>query len=234
MADEATLLRLMHDRPDDIAARLVYADWLEEQGDSARARIVRTAITLAGLPLAEALEPAAALLALRKRISKHWLAAISYPSLIGTCWGTRDAGGEQQSILAFQPDGVLVFQRKNGRYPGTWSQVGTAVEYTINKFSPHEGVFVDHEMRGHASNKAKQVWTWGALRIADDALTAEPFPDLSHCPCDSAYAERPKVNLLPKAVAGGSRAAKATASSAGRRRSPSARRTTRSRGGKGS
>lgn len=42
--DEAALLATLRDEPGDEAARLVYADWLEEHGDPDRAAFVRTAV----------------------------------------------------------------------------------------------------------------------------------------------------------------------------------------------
>jgi len=39
--DEAALLAAIRDRPDDDAPRLVYADWLEEHGQTPRAHLIR-------------------------------------------------------------------------------------------------------------------------------------------------------------------------------------------------
>ena len=50
MSDGDALLRAILDDPDDDAPRLVYADWLDEQGDSPRAIFIRTQIELARLP----------------------------------------------------------------------------------------------------------------------------------------------------------------------------------------
>jgi uncharacterized protein (TIGR02996 family) len=41
MADHAAFLRAICDEPDEDAHRLVYADWLDEQGDAARADFIR-------------------------------------------------------------------------------------------------------------------------------------------------------------------------------------------------
>jgi uncharacterized protein (TIGR02996 family) len=46
-ADEDALLRAVWDAPHDDAPRLVYADWLEENGDAARAEFIRVQIELA-------------------------------------------------------------------------------------------------------------------------------------------------------------------------------------------
>ena len=49
MSDHAALLQAVHDRPGDDSVRLVYADWLEEQGDDARAEFVRLQLDRAAL-----------------------------------------------------------------------------------------------------------------------------------------------------------------------------------------
>ncbi len=50
MSDGHALLRAILDDPDDDAPRLIYADWLEENGDPARAAFIRAQIKLARLP----------------------------------------------------------------------------------------------------------------------------------------------------------------------------------------
>ena len=49
MTDAEPLLRMIWDAPFDDGPRLVYADWLEEQGDAARAEIIRVQIELSRL-----------------------------------------------------------------------------------------------------------------------------------------------------------------------------------------
>lgn len=44
------LLDAIRDRPDDDAPRLIYADWIEEHGDTERAKFIRTQCALARLP----------------------------------------------------------------------------------------------------------------------------------------------------------------------------------------
>jgi len=50
MSDADALLRAILAAPDDDAPRLVYADWLEEHGDGARATFIRAHVELARLP----------------------------------------------------------------------------------------------------------------------------------------------------------------------------------------
>src|SRR5438067_1013306 len=50
MSSEAAFLSEVRERPDDDAPRLVFADWLEDVGDAARADFIRTQCRLAALP----------------------------------------------------------------------------------------------------------------------------------------------------------------------------------------
>lgn len=49
--DEAAFLRMIHENPNDDGPRLVFADWLEEQGDSIRASMIRDHIELTQMRL---------------------------------------------------------------------------------------------------------------------------------------------------------------------------------------
>ena len=57
MAHNPDLLRAVIAAPDDDAPRLVYADWLDEQGDSDRAAFIRAQCDLARLPAADPRRP---------------------------------------------------------------------------------------------------------------------------------------------------------------------------------
>jgi uncharacterized protein (TIGR02996 family) len=50
MASDESFLRAIADDPDDDAVRLVYADWLEEHGDPARAAFIRLQCALTTMP----------------------------------------------------------------------------------------------------------------------------------------------------------------------------------------
>src|SRR5262245_63809047 len=47
MSTEAALLRTIRAEPDDDTARLVYADFVEEEGDAARGEFIRVQVALA-------------------------------------------------------------------------------------------------------------------------------------------------------------------------------------------
>src|SRR3712207_3150772 len=53
MTENDALLRAILDSPEDDAPRLVYADWLEEQGDPERAEFIRLQVALAALQPAD-------------------------------------------------------------------------------------------------------------------------------------------------------------------------------------
>ena len=78
MTDESAFLRTILDRPDDDAPRLVYADWLEERGDTARAEFIRVQIELANLAAdgARRVELAARERELLQRHEREWVAAL--------------------------------------------------------------------------------------------------------------------------------------------------------------
>src|SRR5947209_1378755 len=58
MTDDAAFLRLILADPDADGPRLLYADWLDERGDAARAEFIRVQCALAALPADDARRPA--------------------------------------------------------------------------------------------------------------------------------------------------------------------------------
>jgi uncharacterized protein (TIGR02996 family) len=53
MPDESAFIRTILDHPDADGPRLVYADWLEEQGETARAEFIRVQVELSHLPIGD-------------------------------------------------------------------------------------------------------------------------------------------------------------------------------------
>ncbi len=87
MYEDVAFVRAIQERPDDDTARLIYADWLEEQGDEAnlaRAEFLRADGELAGLAeedeWREALE--GRLRELAKGIDVAWRAAVSKAPIV--------------------------------------------------------------------------------------------------------------------------------------------------------
>jgi uncharacterized protein (TIGR02996 family) len=74
MKQEKAFLQAIVKNPDDDTSRLVYADWLEEQGDAARAEFIRVQIELArgGVPAARRRQLKARERELFSRHKNHW------------------------------------------------------------------------------------------------------------------------------------------------------------------
>ncbi|HEY7309811.1 MAG TPA: TIGR02996 domain-containing protein [Gemmataceae bacterium] len=85
-------LQAIHDNPEDNTPRLVYADWLEENGDSARAEFIRVQCEKVRLPR---WHRRWSLLAWRERVllGRHehvWRAEL--PEILGVEWGAFERG----------------------------------------------------------------------------------------------------------------------------------------------
>jgi uncharacterized protein (TIGR02996 family) len=103
-------LQSILDAPDDDAPRLVYADWLEEHGESERAEFIRVQVKLAQLPPQA---PERAALAAREQVllqehSREWA-----EPLRGLNWGWRFVRGfiEAIQIHPFQRETVQALAR---------------------------------------------------------------------------------------------------------------------------
>jgi uncharacterized protein (TIGR02996 family) len=91
-ADRAAFLRAIADHPDDDLPRLIYADWLDEHGDPARAEFIRVQCELAGPPVAESRR--SDLLARERELLKahgqEW--AAEWHGLRGVAWDGFERG----------------------------------------------------------------------------------------------------------------------------------------------
>ncbi len=83
MTDEGALLRAVIADPDDDAPRLIYADWLEEQGQGARAELIRVQIALAGMSPRDERRPE--LLRCQRRLLRRYAERWTEP-LRGLVW----------------------------------------------------------------------------------------------------------------------------------------------------
>ncbi|MBA3540426.1 MAG: TIGR02996 domain-containing protein [Deltaproteobacteria bacterium] len=186
---EAALLAIIAERPGDADARLVYADWLEGQADE-RATVVRLHHQLTTLVETLAFEDPALLACSRELIERghgmmpSWLALLGHPPLARTSWGTRTHHGDPY-LLALRVGGVLAYRQNDySASPGTWMQIGNAVAFQINGYSPHEGVLVGDRMRGLGCNQDGNSWTWEICRLADDVYDTPGVPELPPQPRD--------------------------------------------------
>jgi uncharacterized protein (TIGR02996 family) len=98
MTHEYAFLQAILDDPDDEGLRLIFADWLEEQGQP-RGEFIRTQCTLAGLPPGD---PRRLLLEARERqlLAKHrddWLGPLRSLAYL---WGFRRGFAEEVALPA--------------------------------------------------------------------------------------------------------------------------------------
>ena len=175
MADDATFLAMLETDRD---AMPVYADWLEERGESRRAAFVRLDHQLRGFTPRQrrvgALGLAAELRALAQGLPVDWLAAVAHPRLVGTAWRGRDDDG--LLVLRFLTGGVLNYSQLSGTYQnGTWIQIGSAlVMETNNHYADYEAVIVGDRIRGIAHNIVRKKWAWSVARSYDPEVTQIP------------------------------------------------------------
>lgn len=81
MSDRAALISAIIDHPNDDTARLVFADWLQENGDPERAEFIRAQVEAATPPDAKraASKPQKRAAALLKKHEKRWRDAVGLP-----------------------------------------------------------------------------------------------------------------------------------------------------------
>jgi uncharacterized protein (TIGR02996 family) len=84
MVEDEPFLRAIHTAPDDVAPRLVYADWLDERGDL-RAEYIRLGCNLAALPPDSPDGPHVRhrMIAMRPRLSADWLSLLGDHRTVG-------------------------------------------------------------------------------------------------------------------------------------------------------
>ena len=166
MADESQFLALLQRHPDDREARAVYADWLEEQGDLQRAKLLRLHLALwSGKTRKKQRED---LLALGNKLAPEWLAIVNYPRIEDTSWTGSNSTEIAQFVLRFLPGGAFDYVQPHDNTAGTWQQVGNIILVEVNKYSKREGVIANDEMRGSAWNVDGLAWKWTADKLRDE------------------------------------------------------------------
>jgi uncharacterized protein (TIGR02996 family) len=175
MIDDATFLAMIGADRD---AMPVYADWLEERGESRRAAFVRLDHRLRGIAPRQrrvgALALAAELRALAEGLPVEWLAEVAHPRLVDTAWRGRDDDGFL--VLRFLTGGILNYSQSSGTYQnGTWIQAGSAlIMETNDHYADYEGVIVGDRIRGIAHNIVRKKWAWSVARSQDPEVTQIP------------------------------------------------------------
>ncbi len=168
MQEDAFLAQLQ-DGPDEVTA-LVYADWLDDHGNSARAEFLRLQQRVLGLRHRQTgfSELSKRLFRLGKALGPAWLAVVSQPRLAGTCWAGTDSRG-QFYIWRYLPGGVLNYTSPSGTWQnGTWAQAGNHIAMETNRhYADYEGFVGGDEIRGGARNVTGLKWRWRVRRTTD-------------------------------------------------------------------
>jgi uncharacterized protein (TIGR02996 family) len=167
--DSEAFLEEMRKHPEDAATPLVYADWLDEQGDAARADFLRVqAAALDYGHCAELDELVARLRALAEGLPEEWLAVVSRPRLTATVWAGAAAKGAYY-IFRYGKAGSLCYSSASGTFTnGTWSQVGPLVRMEMNNhYADYEGVMACGRIVGKAWNVVGREWRWDVSRMTE-------------------------------------------------------------------
>jgi uncharacterized protein (TIGR02996 family) len=140
MNDESALLRSIQADPDDELARLVLADWLDDNGDSARAEFIRVQIELARVAPNSA--PWQSLRERELRLlfenSRRWLGpfANADPPVFRYQLGTASIRMHSVGLLQ---EGVLPAAAEWSRAATSWTCGCTAPRWTIASCSSSPG-----------------------------------------------------------------------------------------------
>jgi uncharacterized protein (TIGR02996 family) len=198
MHDPAFLAHLKS-HPEDDAALLVYSDWLDDQGDSARAEFLRLQNDALRRGHEDAALPGliARLREIGRTLPEDWLAIISRPRLDGTVWAGEDSA-MGYLIYRFLETHVLSYTSGTGSFAnGTWKQIGPVVLIETNQhYADYEGIIAANRIVGKARNVTDREWTWEvALTTEAEARRNAPYsPRLSH--------ELPPLETADEAEAG--------------------------------
>ena len=176
-ARDRELRGLVEERPDDVDAVMVYADWLEEQGDLPRASFLRLQLQLRTTKVShpKLIERGRALFALGKTLPAEWIAAVTHPKLAGSAWDGRDDDGPL--TWRFLANGFINYTQPSGTFEnGRWEQVGNTVAMDTNAhYADYFGVIVGDVIRGNAQNIVDHKWKWKVTRTDDPRVA--PVPD---------------------------------------------------------
>jgi uncharacterized protein (TIGR02996 family) len=180
MQDDSAFLMQLDQDPDDLATVAVYADWLEDHGDSSRAEFLRLQRHLLSLRHRQKgfSRLSKQLLRLGRSLDPAWLAIVSLPRLAGTCWAGPNLG-EEHYVWRYLPGGVLNYTCPTGTYQnGTWDQVGNHVAVEINRhYADYDGFIGGDLVRGKAGNITGLKWRWEARRTIDPVECDPGDPD---------------------------------------------------------
>src|SRR5262245_37652684 len=172
---EAAFLASMASAPDDAATPLVYADWLDEQGDAARAGFLRLQDQTNRMAKRNSTfrSRCRRLQAMGEKLDRQWLTIVSRPRLIGTCWATTSRGRDAEHyVFRYLAGGELNYTSPSGTFQnGTWWQAGPVVLMETNcHYADYVGLVLGDRILGSASNIAGAKWRWDVTRTTDPRL----------------------------------------------------------------
>lgn len=175
--DESAFLTALDEGDDDTLP--VYADWLEEQGDTARAAFLRAQEITRRLTYRRKgfLENVREAIALGSSLPWEWLMRVSRPSLPGTVWAGNDSGGSYY-VWRFLEGGRINYSSPSGDWDrATWRQVGPLVVIETNfHYATYEGVVAGKLLRGWAANVVRADWRWDVRLMSErSARSRAPY-----------------------------------------------------------
>jgi uncharacterized protein (TIGR02996 family) len=149
--DEGAFLRAISAAPDDNTVRLVYADWLDEQGDL-RAEFVRLQVRLRELPPTDPSRPElqAREQMLRAGYSAYWLAILDPPvwCAVGNIVDTRPSASGEPPCR-----GTRLFRPNAKVYLATW-------RHWYALLAPERYDFESVEVVGQHRKSRKWIGSW--------------------------------------------------------------------------
>lgn len=180
MSEEAAFLSLLQDDADDLTTLLVYADWLDEQGDAERAAFLRLQHRLLSMVHGQrGLRTwSQRLRRLGQPLPAEWLALVSRPRLTGTVWAGNDSDGDRD-VFRYLPGGVLNYTSPTGTFQnGSWRQIGNTVLMEMNRhYANYTGLIAGDRIVGTARNVTRHRWSWDVRRTTDPAVCDPGNPD---------------------------------------------------------
>jgi uncharacterized protein (TIGR02996 family) len=165
MTDEASLLAMLDQHPDDHELLLVCADWHEERGRPAAAELLRLEHRLRTKPRPRnLLELGATTAKLAEQIAPGWLERLARPS-VGGGWDGYDSDRESWGFH-FHANNVLHYKRGDVTHEdGIWHQYGSLVVMSTNKaFTRYVAVLAGDRLVGAAITIHQLAWTWEVTR----------------------------------------------------------------------
>ncbi len=177
--DESAFLTAIDEGDDDTLP--VYADWLEEQGDDARAAFLRVQeVTRKLTHNRKAFLPAArSAVALGSTLPRGWVGRVSRPYLSGTVWAGNDSGNAYY-VWRFLSEGRIEYSSPSGDWnSASWRQIGPLVVMETNyHYATYEGLAAGRILRGWAANVVSSHWTWDVRLMSErSARAAAPYQD---------------------------------------------------------